>query len=294
VLKVSRYCASCGTQIPGEADFCPNCGQKTAPEETEPRAEQTTEQPAGMSAAQMDGGSAGATVGTRPTTTPEPPEPQTPPIAAPPQGGQQQAPLQQPQKKSRRGLIIGGCLGLVALGTIILLVVGVIAYIALRDDGGNSGNNGQQGQQGQQGEQQGGSLKSFIQEEVGDFQLQEVAEWPEAVDAGASEAYSMLYAGSDGASVIHSLAAFSSPEAAEEVRAGVVQSLVDGGMDVLEETPREADGQQVGKVTLLQGESESGPVAMVVWTNGQVYAASSAPIVDGDSAAIAFFQNSPY
>lgn len=288
---MAGYCANCGTEISEGAAFCPNCGRSTAQAGTrDPRGGEdgARRQTQGTLAASATQQATPPDAGQRPVVTP--------PVSAP-----------SGAKKSRRGLLIGGLAAAGLLGFLALLVVGALVYFfllgpsprpepmpqptpAAQPEPAPSGQ--QQAPEGQQQQPapEEGSLQERVQDQVGDFTLQEVAENPGGIEAGATEALIMGYAGPDGVVVRHTLWAMPSPEEAEATRQTVAQSNVEDGFQVLDEQPVTIEGEQVGTVTVLQGEVEGSPLTLVLWTNGNIYAGA---IGSGD-APTAFYQNVPY
>ena len=98
-----RYCSNCGHELDTEDQFCPNCGSPVHEAATVPTPEADVPVP--------------------------PPPPQTAAAAAPPP--QQAEGAQRP--RSRRNLIIAGCLGLI--GVLALLIIAIVAIVALSGGG---------------------------------------------------------------------------------------------------------------------------------------------------------------
>jgi len=132
----------------------------------------------------------------------------------------------------------------------------------------------------------------LVQPQVGDFTLQGSAEWPEAIQSGATQGLIMEYAASDGMLLPHYLAAYSSPDAANESHEAGIDGLVSEGFQVVEEIPLEDDqGEQFGTAVLLRGEVEGATYAAVFWTNGNLDARAVGP---GETAVDFFNVPPPY
>jgi hypothetical protein len=278
---MTRYCPNCGAEVPQGATFCSNCGRHLSQDASQQTQQQTTgPDPTAQTVA--------------PTQTQQQPV-FTPPQAPPPGGG-----------GGRRGLLLGGLAVAGVLGFIMLLVVGALIYFfATRpastqpppqpEGGGEEQPEGGEGQPiVEDGEGQppppSGSLDDLIQEQVGDFTLQQIDTLPEAIDAGATDARQMVYASPDGVQVSHNLSAWSSPDVANQNLQGFVESWVNEGFEVAEEFSVTSDDQQVGSGVALVGEIEGTQYELIFWTNDVLFAEVYAPSGYG----VDFLNNVPY
>lgn len=285
---MSKRCPNCGTEVPEGATFCPNCGQSMTPGSPEP----TIQQPAAQQAAP-----AAAAPG---------------PAAAPPQGG---APA--PAKKSRKGLIAGGCAVAGLLGLVGLLILGAIIFFFVAaskpqsssTDPGSNGGQTQPVQGGQTQPVQGGqtqpgqgsapvtpakggqdqppaqgSLEQLVQPQVGNFKLKKIVKNTEVISKGATDAYNMLYETPEGVQLTHALWALPSADASNQVLKAFVDKQGQSGYTVKNTIPvKNSQGQEVGTAVLLQGEKE-----VVVWSNSMLFCMAVGP----PGAAVDFFKNS--
>jgi hypothetical protein len=111
-----------------------------------------------------------------------------------------------------------------------------------------------------------GSLVDLVPEDVGDFTLAEIEEFPEAIDNGAIEAYKLVYRGPGGAAY-HTIEAHGDEESALDLHQGLVASLIeDGSHEVTDEAELEH-----GTVTALAS-TEDPTRRIVVWNNGPILA----------------------
>jgi hypothetical protein len=94
-----------------------------------------------------------------------------------------------------------------------------------------------------------------------------VREFPELVEAGASEAYLLEYQGK-GVTVGHTVAEFGSVAAAERQRRRRIEDL-GSRYKVLEETP--TNTRDPGKGTYTKLETPGGALRVIVWTNDGTY-----------------------
>lgn len=258
------YCPNCGAELSPGAAFCGNCG--TAVSEEAPGQTQQ-ESPSGATATQTYA-------------------PQQQSVSAPPSGG----------RKSHKGLILGGLAAAGILGFMVVLILGaVIFFFATRpaettdqppqpsgeNPGTQSPGSEDPGTQAPSGEDPAqpppdtGSLDDIVQEQVGDFTLQQVDTLPEAVDAGAVDARQMIYASSDGTEVAHDLSVWSSPDEADQMLVSFADNLTsDGAQSVEEFEVTDQDGQQLGRGMALVG---SGGEEIVLWTNDVLFCVIVAP-----------------
>jgi outer membrane biosynthesis protein TonB len=278
---MSSSCPNCGTEIPEGAAFCPNCGQAVSQEKEALQQEQQTTQSATPPAAQT---SAPAQTREQSVVTQQ----QAAPSGTPGGGG------------SRKGLILGGLAAASVLGFLALLVVGALLYFfVLAPQGEPEPQPEPAPQPVPQPEPEpnpepapgGGPLDDLVQQQVGDFTLQGSAEWPEATQAGATQALVMEYAASDGTPLTHYLAAFSSPDTANDSHQVGVDALVDRGYQVVEEFRLEDEqGKQFGTAVVLQGEIEGTAYSVVLWSNGNLDARTWGP----GETAVDFFNATSY
>lgn len=275
-----NHCPNCGAEVAEGAAFCANCGKPLSRETS--RQEETRQEAA--PAAQP------STATQQAVFTP----PQATPSGGPATGG-----------KSRRGLYLG-CGVAAVLGALAILVVGAGLFFFAFSSGPQpqpeptpepspepapepepSPEPAPEPEPSPEPAPSSGSLEDLVQDQVGDFALQDIQEDPAVLEAGATQGLVMLYAAPDGTEIIHNLAAFSSPEDANRILQGMVDYLVqEQGFQKLEEIPLEDDqGNQFGSAVLLQGETE-----IVVWTNANLFAGAEGP----PEAAVEFFSNTPY
>jgi hypothetical protein len=123
----------------------------------------------------------------------------------------------------------------------------------------------------------GGSLRDLVSElsVVGDFTLVEAADFPELIQAGATDSVTTVYEASDGTSVFADLAAFSSPADAVEFLGSQVDGLGEQGLVVGEPATLENEqGEELGlAVTLTDQEG----VTLLLWTNLELFVAVAGP-----------------
>jgi hypothetical protein len=121
------------------------------------------------------------------------------------------------------------------------------------------------------------SLQELIQEQVGDFALIAAEQDPQAISAGASDAYITKYEAGD-VRLSHILMAFNSPEEAQESLANIGTSLEEDGF-VLQGEPQPLTGEggeQIGILAILLNE-QTGTEAWG-WTNGTLTAFASSAV----------------
>ncbi len=284
MLKVSRYCPNCGAEVSEGASFCSSCGKAISQD-----APQQTQQ---------------ATSGTAPTAQMATPQQQQQPVFTPPQappsggGG------------SRKGLLLGGLAVAGVLGFIVLLIVGALIFFLVIGSGEQTGTDSPSnppseepsGSEPSGSEPSGsepveepppaepppesGSLESLIPQQVGDFELQQIEEIPEAIDAGATDARQMLYVSPDGVEALHQLSAWTSADAADQPLQGFTEELTSAGYEVVDEVPLTDDqGNQQGTLVALAGETE-----VILWTNRELFALIETP----EGYALDFYENLPY
>lgn len=126
------------------------------------------------------------------------------------------------------------------------------------------------------------ALLELIATNVGPFTLDQVSEFPQGIEAGASAAYQMHYVGPS--NVFHILAAYSSPQGAGDQTMGFANRLVENaGYQVLDEGTVDIQGETVGVfVYLSDGESHT-----IAWSNGILQAIANA----GSQSAVFDFWN---
>lgn len=279
---MDRNCPNCARQTPEGADFCPHCGRVVSQEDA-PRQVQQTASATMVPTEQMPGPPP-----TRQQSVFTPP--QAPPSGIPGGGGR------------RKVLVLGGLAVAAVLGFVALLVVGAVLYFFIFAPEPAPETQPEPTPQSEpQPEPQpepepnsepapgGGPLDELVQQQVGNFALQGSAEWPEATQSGATQALAMEYVASDGTPLTHHLAAYGSPEAADQsLRAGV-DGLVSAGFQEVKEIPLEGEEGQFGTAVLLQGEIEGTAHSAVLWTNGNLDARAIGP----GEAAVDFFSAPP-
>ena len=171
---------------------------------------------------------------------------------------------------SKKGLLIGGIVAAFVLITVVGACAGLVVAAGGRDPepvspGGGGGGGGGRGESPSEG-----SVKDLIQQKVGPFTLQNVAEDPNWAQVGATEAYKAAYTSSNG-DVLHLLSAFPSEERAAEGQAALPaeyekQGFTEaGGGEVTGE-----GGEKVGSLTLMVNESKG--TELVIWNNRQILA----------------------
>jgi hypothetical protein len=188
---------------------------------------------------------------------------------------------------SKKGLLIGGIVAAVVLlggiGACAGLVVAGSDPQPVRGGGGGGGGGGRGDSPSE------GSLKDRIQEEVGPFTLEDVAENPELVETGATEAYKVKYTSSSNGDVLHLVSAYSSEDDPAAIQAGLPAKYEEEGFtragqqDVTNES-----GEQVGSLTAMVNESKG--TEIIIWNNRNVWALA----FGGTGSARAFYREIPY
>jgi hypothetical protein len=112
-----------------------------------------------------------------------------------------------------------------------------------------------------------GELRQRIARTVGPFRLTGMREFPELVEAGASEAYLLEYRGK-GVTVQHTVAEFGSVAAAERQRRRRIEDL-GSRFKVLDESPTNEKDPSKGTYTKL--ESPGGALRVIAWSNDGTY-----------------------
>jgi hypothetical protein len=137
------------------------------------------------------------------------------------------------------------------------------------------------------------SIRGFVPEQVGDFELQSVEDLPEGLQAGAQEALTATYQNRDGVLVVYNLLDMSSPEEADELQQQQVQDEQEElGREVVSEEPFEGeDGEELGTVTVLEGEIEGSNVTTVLWSEDNLYEEA---VAEDEDVALDFFEELPY
>jgi hypothetical protein len=137
-------------------------------------------------------------------------------------------------------------------------------------------------QGGQEPAQEGGqSLESFINDQVADFTLQQVAEAPDFIADGANAALQVLYSDQSGGVLEHYLTGWSSEQAAADYASVFANTLIEArGAQVVEQGPvTDQAGTQIGTFYLLT----DGNLNFLVWNNGTLVPLIAATAAD-DSA----------
>lgn len=136
------------------------------------------------------------------------------------------------------------------------------------------------------------SIRGFIPEQVGDFELQSVEDFPDGLQAGAREALTATYLNSDGVELTYNLLDMTSPEEANELQQQQVQlEQEELGFQVVSEEPFEDEfGDETGTVTVLEVEAGESTVTTVLWSEDNLYE----EIVSEDDAALEFYEELPY
>ena len=162
--------------------------------------------------------------------------------------------------------------GLFALLTFLLVMLSSVVYSseALANHEGSSGGGSQQKQQ----KQQQRPVDRLIQQQVGEFQLQQI----KSSQNGASDARNMLYESPDGVKIGHSIAAFRSSGEVRAAQKGALDGSLSDGFEVQQRfTVNDSDGRQVGSgIVVVKGDEEE-----VHWTNGNLVAVIRAPAGEG-------------
>ena len=137
-----------------------------------------------------------------------------------------------------------------------------------------------------------GSLRGIVPEQVGDFELQSVEEFPEGLQAGAQEALAATYQDRDGVELTYNVLDMTSPEEADELQQQQVQTEQEElGLQVVSEEPFEDEyGDETGTVTVLELEVGESTVTVVLWSEDNLYE----EIVAEEDAALDFYEELPY
>ncbi|MEW6638662.1 MAG: zinc-ribbon domain-containing protein, partial [Actinomycetota bacterium] len=173
---MSKYCPNCGAEIAEGAAFCPNCGKSLSPEGDA----RETGTPQEVSSGEAPVTQTVAPAGTRQS------------VSTPPQAPQQTG-------KSRKGLLLGGCAVAGVLGVVGVALVGALLFFFVlasepapepQPEPEPAPQPAPEPAPEPQPEPEPapqpapepapdeGSLESIVQEQVGDFALQEVQEDP--------------------------------------------------------------------------------------------------------------------
>lgn len=210
-------------------------------------------------------------------TAPGPAEPAPGPGAPPP------AYSPPPDERSRKGktrLILAVVGVAAALGA-----AGAVVMIASGGDEPAPSQNGGQGPSGREEPSVGDGtlpgdfdLKGLIEEQVGPFTLVGTEQNPEAISAGAVEAYVTKYEGG-GTQLRHELIAFDSAEEASRGEEALTQRLQEAGSAITGSQPLTNENEeQIGVLIMLLNEQEG--VERWVWTRkdfGLLLTAASDP-----------------
>ncbi len=260
---MDRRCDNCQTAVPGGTRFCPNCGADTS------QGQGTT--------ARRETSFPGAQQGT--FGTQEVPPPGTPPGTPPqPVFAPEGVPAGGPGGgRSSRGLLyVGGCAAAAVLGLVALVVVGALLYFVL-SSGSETGQ---------------GSPRDLFEQQVGDFRLQNVGDFPPGIQRGAVEAASSRYAGPNSAALEHNLMQMSSARDAEETWRRIRGDNEEQGFKVTNEQSVELDGRAVGTVAVVEGRLQGNNVTLVMWHNEDLYGEVISE--SGGDEAVEFYRNIPY
>lgn len=128
-------------------------------------------------------------------------------------------------------------------------------------------------------------LAGIIQRRVGPFRLVEVERAPEFAEAGAAGALTAGYSGPNGG-VFHIVAAFGSPQDANQFLVGMTQYLVEEkGNEFVDNGEVILNDEQVGEWALLRGETQ-----IMLWTDGVLFAVAEGAAPN----AVDFYSEVPY
>ena len=137
-------------------------------------------------------------------------------------------------------------------------------------------------------EDQSASIEQLVQDPVGPFNLQQAAEIPDLINAGAVGAIGTVYRGR-GTDLFHLLSVWPDRQTANGFGDAVAASVQEGGGQLLDQQPRQnGNGERIGTIWVLQA-ADGGLV--LAFSNGQGYFT----IEGGDPDAVGeFFSNLPY
>jgi len=193
-------------------------------------------------------------------------------------------------RRANISLIASVVLGILTI--IVALSLGFLGIIfgAASSQGGSATGGG--GTTLAQVTEEEGSLRSIIPEQVGDFELQSVEDFPEGLQAGAQEAQTATYRNRDGVEVTYNVLAMTLPEEADELQQQQVKDTrKEQGLKVLSEEPFEDEyGDETGTVTVLEGEAGGSTVTAVLWSEDNLYEEAVAE----DESAVDFYDELPY
>ena len=129
-------------------------------------------------------------------------------------------------------------------------------------------------------------LAGLVQQRVGPYRLAQVESGQEfAVNSGGVGAIFAGYTTPGGGALFHILAAYPSPNKANQILKAAAKGAVRGGARLVEVGPVNIDGRRTGTWVLLQGKTQS-----ILWTNGVLFA-----VADGAHPhPIKFFSNVSY
>jgi hypothetical protein len=212
---------------------------------------------------------------------------------------------------SRTGLLVGGCAVAAVLGILAILAVGAFLFFFLSRPVAPEPEPQPQPQpeptqvqptpeptqpeptpepepEPPSGE---GSLDELIQQEVGDFTLQQIEEIPEAIGAGATDARTMVYASPDGVQISHDLTAWTSADVANQQIQAIGEGLTSEGFQQVEEFPvTNQEGQQIGTGVVYTGEVEGTTIEAILWSDDVLFCTIFAP----EGYSVDFYNNLPY
>lgn len=288
-------CNNCGAEIVGAA-FCGACGT-AAPEPTAPA-------PVAAEPVAEAAPAAAATVAATATATVAPPAPgpQLPGLPGLPSGI---APAGAKPAGAGKGKAIGmGVAALIGIVALVKVFTGGGDPIPTQPEGPQTGSQEQPGAQGPTGpaqpegpvvggdgttqpeqQAQGGGLRDFIADPVGEFQLAQGGQLSEYIERGALDAYQLVYQTADGRQVVHVLVALPDPNGALSSLHAFAQGLQEQGYQLQEQGEVVIDGQKVGEAFVLAGQN-----TVIGWSNGQLFAFVSGAGND----PISFYQQIPY
>ncbi len=138
-----------------------------------------------------------------------------------------------------------------------------------------------------------GSPRDLFEQQVGDFRLQNVGDFPAGDQLGAVEAASARYSGPNGISLEHNLMEMPSARDAEQVWQRIQGDNEGQGLRVTTEQPVELDGREVGTVAVLEGTVQGQDATLVMWHNQSLYGEVIAQ-GEGGNQAVEFYRNVPY
>jgi len=132
-----------------------------------------------------------------------------------------------------------------------------------------------------------GSLRSLVEERVGDFRLVAADDFPDAINQGASDAVQLAYRSAGGVELFHVLAAYPSPDLANQAAAEFYGGLVGDGYEPVDQSPIVDDRTSpIGLATVLTGPDDEA----VLWTNRGLVGLS----LSDRGFAVEFFELLPY